>query len=499
MNGTSGGETPQGTQPPSSATPPLPAPPPLRGRRDLGLRRGWATALIRGGLAFVVMGAFGQAIAFGVYVAGDPSGVPASMFARIGWFYFGWFHRVSIEAIVPNIDLSALVAAPSAAPLVPGSPGGAAAQTGSFSFGAGIALLFATAIAIWLLYRAGRAAAEASGSDPLARILGGLKVAPVYAVPSFLVSLAVSIQVHVPFGSLAAGDLTIRSSPSEALLFPLLIAGGAGLAGGLMSAREQLVESLPWARRVFGALAGGWRMLVAGLALSFVGLLVLAVVEPDATRAYFEAVATPPADGTAVLIGHHVLLLPNQSMWVLVPAMGGCDGAYGGAVSENLLCYWRFPESVSGGFPVGSSEAISPNVSFPTPQARFGSAPPIYFLFLLVPIVSVFIGGRRAASRGSPTTSGEAALLGALAGAVFAVFVGVTSLLASMQLSYSVNFNGLHVGSAVRVGPNIVTGMLLALGWGAIGGYLGGRYEGRSLPRTNPVAAAAWSSSPRLP
>jgi hypothetical protein len=434
-------------------------------------------------------------MAFAVYLAGDPSGVPASMFARIGWFYFGWFHRVSIEAIVPNIDLSALVAAPSTAPLAPGLPGGAAAQAASFSFGIGIALLFATALAVWLLYRAGRAAAEASGSEPLARILGGLKVAPVYAIPSLVVSLLVSIHVRIPFGSLVSGDLTLRSSPAEALLFPLLIAGGAGLAGGLMSAREQLVRGGPWGRRAFGALAGGWRMLVAGLALSFVGLLVLAVVEPDATRAYFEAVATPPADGTAVLIGHHVLLLPNQSMWVLVPAMGGCDGAYGGAVSENVLCYWKFPEEVS----IGSSGAISPNVPVPAPQTKFGVAPPVYFLFLLVPLASVFIGGRRAASRGSPATSGEAALLGALAGAAFSVFVGVASLLASMQLSYSVSFNGLHVGSAVRVGPNIVTGMLLALGWGVVGGYLGGRYEGRSLPRTTPVAAADWPPAPHLP
>ncbi len=352
--------------------------------------------------------------------------------------------------------------------------------------------MLATGIAVWLLYRAGRAAAEASGSDPFARILGGLKVAPVYAVPSLVVSLAVSIRLRVPLGSLASGELTIRSSPVEALAFPLLIAAGAGVAGGLMSAREQLVGREPWGRRAFGALAGGWRMLLAGIALSFVGLLVLAVLEPGATKAYFEAVSQPAADETAILIGHHVLLLPNQSMWVLVPAMGGCDGAYGGAVSTNFLCYWKFPESVS----LGSSGSISPDVPVPTPQSRFGTVPPVYFLFLLVPLASVFIGGRRAVSRGSPVTSGEAALLGALAGVVFAALVGVAAFAASIQLDYAASFAGSSIGSAVRVGPNIVTGSLLALAWGVLGGYLGGRYEGRSLLAAAPKPADAWPPPP---
>ena len=46
-------------------------------------------------------------------------------------------------------------------------------------------------------------------------------------------------------------------------------------------------------------------------------------------------------------IAHHVLLLPNQSMWVLVPAMGGCDGLSGGGVSATFLCYSKVPTTVS--------------------------------------------------------------------------------------------------------------------------------------------------------
>lgn len=477
---------------PGSAPPPFPSPPPLRPRRDLGLERGWGTALIHGGLAFAVMAALGQAMAFAVYFAGDPAGVSASAFARIGWFYFGWFHRVSVTASVPNVDLGPLTG-PASDPFT--TPGAAVSQGASFTYSAGIALLLATGLAIWLLYRAGRAAAEASGPDPIARILGGLKVAPVYAIPSLLLSLAVSIKLRIPLGSLVSGDLTIRSAPAEALLFTLLIAGGAGVAGGLASAREALVQREPWGRRAFGALSGGWRMLLAGLALSFVGLLVLAVIEPDATRAYFEAVSEPPADETAVLIGHHVLLLPNQSMWVLVPAMGGCDGAYGGPVSENVLCYWKFPKSVS----LSPSASISPDVPVPSPQSQFGPAPPVYFLFLLVPLASVFLGGRIAASRGSPATSGEAGLLGALAGVVFAMLVAVAAFFASVQVGFAASLAGFNGGGAVRVGPNIVTGSLLALAWGAIGGFFGGRYEGRSLPRVAPTPAAAWPPPPPLP
>src|SRR4029450_4503943 len=96
---------------------------------------------------------------------------------------------------------------------------------------------------------------------------------------------------------------------------PSLTAAAPGAAGGMRSGRYELLSRGPWGRRVSGAFAGGLRMLALGIVLSFVGLLVLAVVHPDATRAYFRTVSEPPIDETVLIIVHHVLVQPHQRVW----------------------------------------------------------------------------------------------------------------------------------------------------------------------------------------
>src|SRR4030095_2176223 len=122
-------------------------------------------------------------------------------------------------------------------------------------------------------------------------------------------------------------------------------------------------------------------------------------------------------------IAHHVLLLPNQSMWVLVPAMGGCDGLSGGGVSATFLCYSKVPTTVSvtPGGPISDTRVAG---------AEFEKAPSSYLLFLLVPAVSVVLGGRYAA-RKRARIKGEAIAVGAASGVVFAVLVALGSRLAS--------------------------------------------------------------------
>ena len=119
-------------------------------------------------------------------------------------------------------------------------------------------------------------------------------------------------------------------------------------------------------------------MFVLGLVLSFVGLLVLAALRPGATRTYFETVTGPPTEQATMNTAHHVILLPNQSQWVLVPAMGGCDGLSGGGVSATFLCYSKVPTTVSV-----SPEGLTSGT--PVVQADFEEAPSSYYLFLLVP------------------------------------------------------------------------------------------------------------------
>jgi hypothetical protein len=415
------------------------------------LTRGWGTGLAWGGLAFAVMVALGQAVAFAVNLA-QATGVSAGTAAKMGWLYFGWFHHAAVTTHLTSVE------------------GGEAGLTADV----GLAMMLGTFLAIAILYRGGRAVADGARGGGVARVLHGMKVAPAYAIPAFVVTGLVYIDIPIPGNGLVTGSLQMPSWGLSWLVLPLLIAAAAGAAGGLRSGRHELLSHDPWGRRAAGAIAGGLRMFVLCLALSFAGLLVLAAVQPNATRTYFEAISGPPTDQTAMNIANHVLLLPNQSMWVLVPAMGGCDGLYGGGVSASFLCYSKLPSTVSV-----SSEG--PITDTPAVRADFGTAPSGYYLLLLVPALSVVLGGRHAA-RKRARLKWEAAGVGAASGAVFAVLVALGSWLASVSAGLSSPAGGIPAGASVLIGPAVLASGLLALVWGVVGGGLGGWLGGRKFP-----------------
>ncbi|HEX9124300.1 MAG TPA: DUF6350 family protein [Actinomycetota bacterium] len=459
-----------------------PAPPSVQ--RGQALAAGWPTALIRGLLAFSVMALIGQIVAFATYLASGAGSV--ATFAKLGWFYFGWFHHVRVVVELPGLALGQEASQ---------AIGGGLAGGASLSYHAGLALTLVTLLAGWLLFTAGRAVAREAGGGPVARAFHGMKVAPAYALPAFLISLVVSIDAAIPQNAFVSGRVEVHASELEAFLFPFLVALVAGAIGGLSVADEASRNANPWLRRGLAALGGGVRMFLLGLALAFVGLLVLAVVQPDATKAYFSAVSEPPADETAVLIAHHVLVLPNQSMWVLVPAMGSCDGAYGSGFSVPFLCYWKFPKSVEASLispQLGLGGASSPV------SARFGWAPFGYFLFLLVPLLSVVAGGWHAARRGMARTPSEGGALGAAAGVVFAIFVAVGIWFSSITAGITASFLGISGGGSIRIGPDLLGGGITALAWGVAGGSIGGWWMGRRVPAP-PPEATGFGPGPMLP
>jgi hypothetical protein len=282
------------------------------------------------------------------------------------------------------------------------------------------------------------------------------------------------IDIPIPQNALVTGSLQMRPWDLSWFVLPLLIAVAAGAAGGLRSGRHELVSHDPWGRRAAGATAGGLRMFVLGVVFSFVGLLVLAAIRPGATRTYFEAVSGPPTDQAAVIVANQVLLLPNQSMWVLVPAMGGCDGLYGGGVSATFLCFSKVPTTVSV-----RPEGL--NSGTPVVRADFEGAPSGYLLFLLVPALSVVLGGRHAA-RKRARLKWEAVGVGAASGVVFAVLMALGSWLASVSAGLSSPTAGLPANASVLIGPGVLTAGLLALAWGVVGGALGGWLGGRQFP-----------------
>ena len=417
---------------------------------------GWPRAILRGFLVFLPIAAVGLVAALATFLFADP-GVSLAGALRIGALYLGPFHHVAlvIEGDL-DVDVSRLPAS--------GTPVG-----GSATVELGVALLAVTALAVWLLFRAGRA--SGFGDGPGARALSGSAVALGYAPPVLLVALLVRFEEPVELGSFVTGGVRVSMSTWQALAFPLAIAAIAGAFGGLWSWLRSAGARRP-AVRTRAVLGGGWLMFLLGLGLSYLGLFVAGIVQPDepvatatpSTARYFSTVFERPGQG-AVILAHHLALAPNEALWTLVPAVGGCDVVRGSDRAE-LLCYRRFP---SGATPDG--------------DVSFGNAPGGYLAFLLVPALATLVGGRWAGSTAEGAgTSGAA--IGAAAGVVFGVAVFAGCLLASVTLSYGATSGaGSGGGGHLWIGPDPVSGTLFALAWGLVGGAVGGASSGFRRPK----------------
>ena len=428
---------------------------------------GWLRALLRGFVIFVAIAGIGLvAAAVGSVLAS--AGVSFSGILRAGALYLGPFHHVALVIRGDlDVDVSRL-------------PGSGAPAGGSTTVEIGVALLAVTALAAWLLFRAGRA--SAAGDHSVVRALTGARVALGYAPPVVLAALLARFEEPVRLGSFVTGVVRISMSVWQALVFPLAIAAIVGASGGLWSWATSAPEHRA-AVRTRAVLGGGWRMFLIGLGLSYAGLFVAGVVQPDgpvatvtpSTARYFATVFERPGRG-AIILAHHLALAPNEAVWTLVASTGACD-VIRGSERADVLCYRRFPLGVAPGGGVS-----------------FGEAPIGYLAFLLVPAVATIAGGRWAASSTKRSGSSGAAV-GAAAGVVFAASVFAGCLLASVTLSYGAAAAGGGTQGQLWIGPAPVSGTLFALAWGVVGGAIGGastrlrspragrRPAGRSTPR----------------
>ena len=417
------------------------------------LLTGWPRATAGAVLAALVAAAVAGA-AMLLLRAGHPlPGTSTGEALHQGWALFYLFHHVGIEMISPKFHL------PGGAESVAGVPSGYDVDA-TIAFAA----MTGTALVLWMLYRAGRDTANAAGGGPLERGLHGAKVAVPYALLAYVPSWWLDFRVKVP----GASPMSIHPSHLASLFWPLALALLMGTIGGVRSAGEEAWtsdwwESDRWNRRWRGALAGGWRMAWLALGLTLVALVGLAFARPGDAGAYFAVVSQKGPVAAVALVLLTALMLPNMLAWILVPAMGGCLEV-GGASSTPFcfLSYGAYPGHQLGGPPNPSG--------FP----NLGSAPPIFLLFALVPLVAVILGGVLAARRGEARSRGDAAFIGALAGLVFAGIMFVVFVLASITAV----FNGpiFYVATGYfRYGPNPLGGLQLALVWGALGGAVGAR------------------------
>jgi hypothetical protein len=236
-------------------------------------------------------------------------------------------------------------------------------------------------------------------------------------------------------------------------------------------------------------------MFLFGLLFAYVGLQITAFARDDVDLpfgpGYFEQLGEVGGLQATVISEHVVATIPNQAMWVLVPSMGACDTVDAKAVGFRaqipFLCYAHFLDQPTTPPPAPQTGDFAPQVP------EFGSAPPINYLFLLVPLLATILGGRAAARRSEAVTRGEGALAGAMAGVIFGVLVLLAILLSRMVVDVGGALGGLSGSAGATIGPDLLLGTVLALVWGAAGGALGGLWGARPAPAS---AEAAWTGTP---
>jgi len=407
------------------------------------------------------VGILGELLTLLVYAAGSGDRPSIVNFLRLGAFLAYAFHHVGIV----------LEGAPAA--------GSGVALTGGSEVLVVLAPMLGTLLAAWLLARGGRTVATSAGGGTWARIVRGATIGLPYAV----VAGAVSWAVGIPQDALAPGNPPIHPAHAMAFLWPLAIGVLAGAAGGFGSSAS---ASTPAAgsrrippRLAAGAAAGGAWMLALGLVLSFAGLVLMAPLNPDATRAYLGVFDRGLGPGVAA-VAFTVMVAPNMALLVLSSAMGACLTA-AGAVGKTtfsycLLSYSSFPsaEAARGLLAAGQATGKAPRLDLPGPPVAF-------FLFVLAPLAAVVVGGVVAARRGGATTRAGGALAGALAGVVFAGLVVVAAAIGTARMDLAARIGIPRL--AVRAGPDLLQSSLFALAWGVAGGGLGGVLGTGSLRR----------------
>jgi hypothetical protein len=395
--------------------------------------------------AVVVLGAIGEVLALLIYAAGDQNRPSVMTFARLGGLFFYGFHHVAV--------------------IFEGDSSLSGVSGIDFSGGVTIAVaaLLATFIGLWLIWRYGRKIGEEVGGSGWTRGVHGAKIAMPYAA----LSLILAFVVRIPRNADPLGSPAIHPSYLGALLWPLGLAALAGFSGGFGSAGEEEWSTRPRGRYAKAAIQGGTRMMGIALCLAFVGLVLLAPTHPDATAAYFRPFEERTAVGTA-LVATTFLAAPNLAAGlILFPAMGTCLSVGGNIVglggSVCAVSWTQFP-----------SRGLASRSGFDLP-----SPPAVYFLYLMVPLLAVLIGGRMAARRSGASTPEQALGVGALAGVVYGLLAILLAVLVTMT------FSG-RTASALggrsfdaHLGPELLPGSLWPFLWGIVGGAVGGLAEGR--------------------
>jgi hypothetical protein len=467
----------------SYVPPPMEPGTPERPSVGAALASGWVRAIRHAALIFVVLAVIAEIVVFLLYLAAEEPRPSTTVFAKAGGGIFYSFNHAGMVFEVPRATIPP--------GLIPGTAEAQVPTSLAVRFTAVLPILLGTVLLIWLLIRAGRHLAREAGAAPLwVRAVNGAKVAIPYAILCFGAAWLVRFTIPTP-----QGQVTIHPSYIAALLWPLGLGLLFGALGGLRSGGDEERAASAWLQRARGVLAGAGWMVALGLALSFAGLLVHAVVTPSATVDYFQAIFEGGAISGISGIVATLMVVPNMAAFILFPAMiPTCLTASAQVVGPSfnfcVLSWTQFPRDVDG------TGGVVPTGALPNPPA-------VYYLFVLAPLLAVILGGILAARRGKAQTRQEAVGLGAAAGFLFglgALLVIILSALSAhgtvtaAQAAQTQSFN-----ASLRFGPDLLPGFLWAIAWGVIGGAIGGLIEGRSRPTGAAPAAPAWEPTAPAP
>jgi hypothetical protein len=254
-----------------------------------------------------------------------------------------------------------------------------------------------------------------------------------------------------------------------------------------------MVALMPHGSRARAWLIGGWRMLLGALGLAVIGVLMLAAARPQGLATYTRAVSADGSRVAMLILGHHALLLPDQSFLVLAPSMGGCTSLRGPVATLSLICPGTLPlldpptllDDLARVRDRGSTSA--------PPASR--SMPAGYWAFVLVPLLATLAAGRWVAARVDGVTARLGRAVGT--GVVFAALVGVGTWMANVDVVVGrANTAGT---SSFTLGARPVPTALLALAWGVLGGSVGALTLGRRQVEGTPEPVEPDDPAPPSP
>jgi hypothetical protein len=315
---------------------------------------------------------------------------------------------------------------------------------------------------VWLAARAGRRASRLWREAPtLACVLvaaagAGVSVGIAAALVAGLASLPL-------LGSFPAAQLTVGAYAASAALWAGVLASvGAGAGAAIEGARGRISADV---------LRGGVTAYLWALGLLVIGVLVVATLEPQATRAYVDGLRGFGPAGAA-LFGAHVLALPAQSAVLLLPASGSCVDLVVAGSAAARLCPWTL-------------EALRPPAGaiLPLPSSSLELSPTLWILAAAPPLAA-FFGGHRAGASREPRS---AIVRGAGSGVVF----GAIAMLGAVFASPGIVVPSLAGWLPVEISVWSWRSAGLLCLWGVVGGAIGGWVAGRAYDAPGPRPTSA--------